>query len=154
MICVELAELLHPEKTIIISSAKNRNEFPFRYKFQKKLPLYSVFPPFIIKGGAKILQPIVEADRKKHKKTFKSMLNDKTAAYYKKSVKMIMKWERNTNTSKIVHIHGNNDHTLPIRKIKGVDYEITCGSHMMALTRGLEINAVINEILTKGRLQK
>src|SRR5438046_2594666 len=34
MICVELSEILKPEKTILISSAKNRNELPDRYTFQ------------------------------------------------------------------------------------------------------------------------
>jgi len=149
MICVELSELLHREKTIIISSAKNRNELPFRYKFQNKFPLYAIFPSFMIKGGAKMLQPIVEPDRKKHKKIFKNMLDNKTANYYKKSVKMILKWERTSNTSEIIQIHGDNDHTLPIRKVNSVDYIISKGSHMMTLTRGSEINVIINEILSK-----
>ena len=41
MLSEELNEFCQPEKTIIISSAKSRNELPFRYKFQTAFPIYS-----------------------------------------------------------------------------------------------------------------
>jgi esterase/lipase len=149
MICVELNEILKPEKTILISSAKNRNELPFRYKFQNKTPIYKLFPGSFLLAGAKILQPIVEPDRKKNKNTFKKMLAKKNANYMKRTVQIIINWEREYNCKKVFQIHGNNDHTLPIKKIKSPDYIIENGSHMMTLTRAKEINLIINEILIK-----
>lgn len=149
MICVELSEILNPEKTIIISSAKNRNELPFRYKFQKVIPIYKVFPSTILFAGAKILQPIVEPDRKKNKATFKRMLHSKNSKYIKRTIGLIINWDKKTNSSKIYHIHGNNDHTLPLRKIKSSDFVIENGSHMMTLTRGKDISTVINILLNK-----
>ena len=85
MICSELSEILHPQRTIIISSAKNREELPLRYRFQKTIPLYKLFPGFVLKGGARFLQPIVEPDRKKNKHTFKSMLKNKHPKYLKRT---------------------------------------------------------------------
>jgi pimeloyl-ACP methyl ester carboxylesterase len=147
MLCVEIAEFLRPIKTIIISSAKCRNELPRRYKFQKAIPLNKATPAFMIKGGAKILQPIVEPDRNKNKDTFKKMLRAKNRKYLKRTVNMIINWERTTYSNKIIHIHGDNDHTIPIKNVK-VNYVIKNGSHMMMLTKGEEINKLLIEILS------
>lgn len=147
MICTEIAELLMPEKTILISSAKNINELPHRYQFQKKFPLYKIFPGSFLVAGAKTLQPIFEPDRKKNKKTFKLMLADKKPLYMKRTIYMLVNWDRATNSKKIYQIHGDNDHTLPVKNIKSPDYIITNGSHMITLTRAREISEIINQII-------
>jgi len=149
MICVELAEVLKPGKVIIISSAKCRKELPFRYRFQSAIPLNKIIPKGIIKTGAKFLQPLVEPDRNKNKNTFKHMLRKKDKAYLKRSVDMIINWQRTEYNHTIVHIHGTKDHTLPIRQIKA-SHVIKKGSHMMALTRGEEMNVLILSILRGG----
>ena len=149
MICAELSESLNPRKTILISSAKNRNELPVRYRFQKTIPLYQLFPKKILLIGSKIMQPLVEPDRKKNKGTFKDMLNKKDAAYMKRTIHLIVTWEREMNTKKTYHIHGDNDHTLPLRHIQNPDFIVENGSHMMTLTRGTEINHILNHILSE-----
>jgi pimeloyl-ACP methyl ester carboxylesterase len=146
MICTELADIFKPEKIIIISSAKCRKELPFRYKFQKAIPINKLIPKRLIKIGAQILQPIVEPDRKKNKIVFKSMLKSKSPKYYKRTVNMIINWNRKTYNENIIHIHGTKDHTIPIRNIK-CNYKIEKGSHMMTLTRGEEINELIRTII-------
>ena len=144
MLCVEMAEFLHPEKTILISSAANRKELPFRYRFQRVIPIYMIVPGFVMKGSARILQPIVEPDRKVNKTTFKAMLKAKNAKYMRRTVKIIMRWKRTSNSGSFVRIHGENDHTIPIRNVKKVDYRIENGSHMITLTRGREISVLLN----------
>jgi pimeloyl-ACP methyl ester carboxylesterase len=150
MICAELNEISNPSKTIIISSAKNRNELPNRYKFQKIIPIYKLVPGRILLAGAKILQPIVEPDSNKNKKTFKSMLSSKNATYMKRTVALIINWDREVNTKPIYHIHGTNDHTLPIKKIKSLTYIVDKGSHMMTLTRAKDISDILNAILKEN----
>ena len=44
-----------------------------------------------------------------------------------------------------IHIHGTNDHTLPFKHIKP-NYIIKGGSHMMTLTRGEEMSALLNRL--------
>lgn len=147
MLCTEMAGFLHPQKVILISSAANRKELPFRYRFQKAIPLYAIVPGFVMVGSARVLQPIVEPDRKKNKATFVSMLKEKDRVYMRRTVKMIIQWESEANDSLIYKIHGENDHTIPIRNVKGVDTVIENGSHMMTLTRGREISILINNAL-------
>jgi pimeloyl-ACP methyl ester carboxylesterase len=146
MICGELSDYMNPEKIIIISSAKCRSELPHRYRFQRIIPINKLVPRNMVKSGARILQPIVEPDRKKHGDIFDSMLAAKNPDYYKRTVDLILNWKRSTYSDKIIHIHGTNDHTLPIRNVKA-DYVIEGGSHMMTLTRGEEVNVLIQKIL-------
>ncbi len=147
MICTEINALLYVEKTIIISSAKSRNELPLRYRFQKYIPLYAVIPAHLFVVGAKILQPIVEPDRNKNRELFINMLTAKSPRYMKRTVAMIIRWERITPSKNIYHIHGDNDHTIPIRNVHA-NKVIKNGSHMMAMTRGGEINKIIQKILS------
>lgn len=146
MLATEMGDFLHPEKIIVISSAKNRNEFPFRYRFQKTIPLYKIVPKGAVKLGAQILQPIVEPASRLEKETCKAMLKDKDKDFLKRTVKMILEWERIEYREDIVHIHGSNDNTIPYRNVK-LDYLIEGGSHMMVLTRADVIGDIINHIL-------
>ena len=139
--------MLHPQKTIIISSAKNRNELPFRYRFQRIIPLYQLFPKSFLISGAKIMQPLVEPDRNTHEETFKCMLNEKNALYMKRTIHLLIRWKRETNTKEVYHIQGDNDHTLPLKHIQNPDFIVQNGSHMMTLTRGAEISCILNRII-------
>ncbi len=146
MLATEMNDFLQPEKTIIISSAKCRKELPHRYRFQRIIPLHKLVPKGMVKGGAKLMQPIVEPDRNKEKETFKSMLEDKDKRFMKRSVNMIINWKRESYNERIIHIHGDKDNTLPCKKVK-YDYLIKDGSHMMTLTRGEELSELLQRIL-------
>lgn len=146
MICSELTDYLNPSKVIIISSAKSNTELPFRYRFQKVIPIYKLVPKGLVKEGAQVLQPLVEPDRNANKEVFKSMLASKSSTYYKRTVSMIIEWDRVEKNAKIIQIHGTNDHTIPIRNVQA-NYTLTGGSHMMTLTRGEELNTLLLELL-------
>jgi hypothetical protein len=146
MIISELNEFLNPQLSIIISSAKSRQELPFRYRFQSIIPLYKLVPPKLMLGGAKFLQPIVEPDRNTNKATFKSMLSAKDPIYMKRTVAMIINWKRQNAQENLIHIHGTKDHTIPIRNVKA-DHIIENGSHMMTLTQPFAINKIISGYL-------
>ena len=146
MICTELTDTLAPLLTILISSAKTTHELPGRYTFQQHFHLNRIIPKGMIKGGAIMLQGIVEPDRKHDKETFKDMLKAKDPLYLKRTVDMIINWQRTAYSDKIVHIHGDNDHTIPIKNVE-YDYRIEEGSHMMMITRAGEINQIIAHIL-------
>lgn len=146
MICTELTDTLNPKMTILISSAKSSDELPNRYTIQKSLKLNKAVPEKTVKKGALVLQPIVEPDSKEDLEFFRSMLGAKDPTYLKRTVDMIINWERISYDPGIIHIHGNNDHTIPIRNVTA-DYVIENGSHMMVYTRADEISEILNIIL-------
>lgn len=149
MLSIEMADFLSPEKVILISSAKQRHELPARYRFQKAIPVYKLFPGGVIKAGAKILQPVVEPASKTDKETFRSMLDSKSKQYMKRTVSMILEWEREEYKEGIIHIHGDKDHTIPVKNVK-YDYLVEGGSHMMILTKGDELSKILNRVLLKN----
>ncbi|MEN8139359.1 MAG: alpha/beta hydrolase [Bacteroidota bacterium] len=146
MLATEMGDFLNPEKIILISSAKKSKELPPRYRFQKSFPLYKMVSGNLSKKGALFFQPIVEPDRNYDKDTFVSMLENKDPDFLKRTIAMIIEWDREKYRENTVHIHGDNDHTIPIRNVK-YDYIIKDGSHMMVLTKGDELSKLINEIL-------
>lgn len=148
MICTELTDTLSPVRTILISSAKTGDELPGRYTFLKQFPIDRIIPAGVIKASARVLQGIVEPDRKNDPETFKSMLKEKDPQYLKRTSEMIAYWNRSAYPERIVHIHGNKDHTIPVKNVK-VDYLVEGGSHMMMVTRAGEINALLQKILSE-----
>lgn len=146
MICTELTDTLAPLHTLVISSAKSRGELPGRYTFQRHLRINRILPKGLIKAGARALQGVVEPDRKYDRSTFRDMLKEKDALYLKRTVDMIVNWERSTYSDHIIHVHGDSDHTIPVKNVK-YDYLLEDGSHMMMLTRAWQINLILALIL-------
>lgn len=146
MLATEMTDFLQPEKTIIMASAKNTNELPRTFNFQKKVPLYKLAGKRNVKFGARFLQPIVEPDRRKESATYKAMLDDKDPEFLLRTIPMIMTWERTTHNEDIIHIHGTKDHTIPYKNVK-CDYTIDGGSHMMTLTQSDKLNELLEMIL-------
>ena len=145
MICSELADTLSPEKVIIISSSKCRNELPGKYTFQRYIPINKMIPKKAIHWGARFFSPRVEPGRRQDT-IFAIMLQEKEPVYLKRTVNMIINWNKKTCNSTLIHIHGDGDHTLPIRNVK-YDYLIPGGTHMMVYLRGKELSTLINRIL-------
>lgn len=146
MICTELSDTLHPELTILISSAKSWFELPGHYTFMRIFHMDRLIPKGLVKGGARMLQGIVEPDRKQDPETFKDMLKKKDPLYLKRTGQMIVNWEREEYSRSIYHIHGDADNTIPIRNVQ-CDCVVKKGSHMMVLTRADEISEIISHRL-------
>ena len=77
------------------------------------------------------------------------MLKAKDEIYMRNSIEMIVDWDKEENIDSIIHIHGEDDSTIPIKNVN-CDYIIKEGSHMMTLTRGEELSELINKILKEG----
>lgn len=148
MIAIEMCDFLQPEKVIVIASAKTHKELPPQYRFQKKIPIYKLVSGKVSKWGALLLQPIFEPDRNREKETFVQMLKDKDPRFFRRTIEMIINWERHHYREDIIHIHGEKDHTIPVKNVK-YDYLIPQGSHVMTLTRGKELSILLNELLLK-----
>lgn len=131
MLACEMADTLKPEKLIIISSASSKHQLPMRYRMLKKVPIYKVVPGWLSKAGTYVLQPILEPESKARKALWKKMIADKEPKFLKRSIPMIIEWERDTPPDDLIHIHGSKDHTLPIKHIHP-DYIIPGGTHLMS----------------------
>ncbi len=151
MIACELTDIIKPEKVIIISSADNATEIPELYHFFSNYPLHAIIPSSVFKYSTFIMQPLYEPDRKLERSICNAMIWDKDGIFIKRATAMIVGWNRTAEANQgknIIQIHGDLDHTIPIGNVKA-DYVIEGGSHMMTLTKGNEVTAIINTTLLK-----
>jgi esterase/lipase len=42
MLASEMSEILNPDHVILLASAKNKDELPFKYTFQRYFPVYKL----------------------------------------------------------------------------------------------------------------
>lgn len=148
MNAVEMTKFLKPQKVILLSSVKCRKELPFRYKFQKVLPLYKLFPGKFYIRTTQMARYVVEPDCRPYDSLFRAMIMRKDPMFIKRSIGMIVNWDNATVPSNVVHIHGKRDHTLPARRIKNAWF-LKEGSHMMVYTRADDISLLINQELSR-----
>ena len=146
MIAVEMTKVLNPEKVIIISSAKTKDELPWKYKVVKSIRLYKLFNGKILKKAANIARPMFEPDSKKDHETFSAMIDDKDPKYLKRAVVCLIRWDNTEYRKDIIHIHGTEDNTIPIKNINNV-VRVEGASHVMIMTEGERIGALINRYL-------
>jgi pimeloyl-ACP methyl ester carboxylesterase len=146
MLACEIAKVTHPEKVLIVASAKCRDELPLRFRFQKYIPLYKLFKGTTLKRFALAAQPIVEPESRLERPTFKAMLEAKHPDFMSRSIEMIVNWDNVVIPDNVVHIHGTDDHVIPLRRVKNA-IVVEHGSHMMTLTRSAEVQPYVNQLL-------
>ncbi len=141
MIAQEIAEIIRPEKLILISTVRFTSEFP-------------VFLRMVNNGFARILikKPLLEmlaavADRFTKKsnlgrKLFYDMLHDSDADFMKFGARAALSWHPPVTDIPVIRFHGSKDKVFPISRIKRC-IEIKDGSHFMIFDRGVEISQVL-----------
>lgn len=147
MLAVEMAHFMRPEQVIILSSACNANELPLRYRFQKQIPVYRLFTGEVLKKSSYLAQSIAEPDRQLEADICNAMLDAKDPQFLERSLEMTIEWDRQYCDYPVVHVHGSNDHTIPLRNTDA-DIIVEGGSHMMTLTQGKAISDLLQSILT------
>ena len=141
MLCTELAEYLKPAKTILVSSCRNREQFPFLLNILKYVPLHKIVPDKTIRLLAKANRKFLGFE-KSAAPLFNRMIDSMPKNYFSWCIPYIVEWERYTNNVALVQIHGSADKLLPCKKIKN-GYTISGGSHSMILNKGEEINVIL-----------
>ena len=150
MLAVELSKVYSPEKVVLIASAKERSELPGLYRVFRSVPLYKIMGGRFYIFWTKLFQPIVEPLEKEDQKLWQSMIDEKDPVFMKRATACIVEWENSEyDPDLVVHIHGTKDRTLPYKNIQNA-IPIEGGTHIMTLTKGREISALINEILQEN----
>lgn len=143
----ELAKFVNPKKVIIISSVKNPQELPKRFKFAKFTKIYKLFPTVVVENFEEYARYFLGKSLKKKAELYQKYLSVRSKKYLKWAIYSIIKWEQIKPVENIVHIHGTKDKVFPIKNIKN-SIEIKGGTHVMILTKAKKISKIIDEILT------
>ena len=148
MVCSELADILNPEKVVIISSAKTSNEIPVMFKRLNFLGVTRLLNAerinYIIGNSSKFFG----AMNKEQRKLFYQMADNIDIDFIVWSIKAILNWEKKKASSKIIHIHGTKDFVLPFENVKPT-HVIERGDHMMVWNKSSQINQLLKDIFCR-----
>ena len=136
MIASEIAEKLHPAKTILISSYPSSLMFPALFSWAKQTKAYRFVPPAIFKR-ASIAKRFFTAEEAADKALIKQQIMDCDMDFLKWSIPAILNWKREQVPDNIFCIHGSRDEVLPMnRRVKNL-FTVNKAGHMMVLTLSL-----------------
>ncbi|SHE91379.1 alpha/beta hydrolase [Dysgonomonas macrotermitis] len=138
IMAIEVAKQIEAGKVIIISSAKNKNEIPFYYRFIGKLNLHKLIPSRIFLKSNRIINYIFGITSTSDQQLFKQILLDTNPLFLKWAIDKIIKWKNTYLLSNLYHIHGENDKILPYYFINA-NYAVKDGGHLMIISKHKEV---------------
>jgi len=145
MVAVEIAKSTPSSKTIIISSAKTKNEIPFYWKVFKSMPVYKILPEWSVKQHSMMRNFFLGIKKEATKNYVIHVAKHADPNFYRWAIGAILNWQNKTVPQNIIHIHGINDKLLPYKFVKP-DISINKGGHLMIIENAEEISAVIKKI--------
>lgn len=152
ILAIELAQIIDPERVIIVSSYKNHQELPWYYRIGKKLRLQKLIPARLIRYAGCLNSYLNGADHAEERRLLDDMLASADLPLFFWSLDRILNWEnREPLPPNLIHIHGTADRLLPIRYVDA-DIAIEGGSHLMIYNRADEVAAIVNRILSPDYL--
>jgi len=146
MMAIEVAKHIAVSKVILISSVKNAQELPFYFRWAGKLQLYR----FISAKWLACYHPwsawLFGAHTDADKKLLAQIIRETNLTFLKWAVKVILLWKNDWVPDCIEHIHGSNDHILPIRFVHA-DKTMMQAGHLMVLNRASETSALLKQAI-------
>ena len=149
---MELIKHVAPEKVVLISSVKSRNEMPFILTHMKYTNAHKLLPGkgFIgfIQFGSLFKNEILKVPGMRRLAVSMAKSNDPDFLYW--CVNAIIKWNGKEDYRKdIIHIHGTKDEMFPYRNIKNA-IPVQGGTHSMLLIHHKEVNQLLTESLKEN----
>ena len=149
MVAQEIASVNKIEKIILISSLQSRKELPFSFKLIKPLMLHKFFTKAMTINTIRFWGKSHGFDHESYKALFKSMVAKQTNSYLQWALRELSSWKepKDLSKTKIVHIHGTKDKTLPYKLILNLDFTIEEGSHICVLKKADKISELIKNVV-------
>ena len=146
VIVQELAKIVNPQKVVIISSIKTRNEMPKTFKLAQKTGLYKWLPTGALSNLSLLKKFAVNDYLKQRLKLYEIFLERDEKIYLDWAIETILHWDRQAEDSQVIHIHGDKDEVFPIQNIKNC-IKLKGGTHIMILNRYRWFNENLPKLL-------
>ena len=153
MVAMEIAKQIPVKKVILISSAKERKELPWFYRFSAKLKLQKILPYTLIKRTNGFTYWLFGATSAHEKALLKEIFRKTPTTFLKWAINAILTWKNTEISTHILHIHGDKDRILPYKNVKDT-LCITGGGHSMIVNKAHEIAPLINKFLNNANDQR
>lgn len=148
MVAAEIASVKKPDKTILISSIATSDELPWYFAKAGQLGIQKIVPVNLLKA-ATFIHRVVGARSEEEKAIVYHYIKHADPEFIRWALNAILQWKRHNRVPGIIHLHGDEDHLLPLR-FTHADYVIANGGHLMVLNKADEVNRILQKILLQN----
>lgn len=146
VIMQEMVRFLYPEKCIIISSFKNKDEIPALFSMVRHTKLTERMPKKLFEQTQFITNAFNRLVYNTGSDELSEYLTVTDPAYVQWAVEQITNWVPKYRTPNLYHIHGTEDQVFPFKHIKDV-MPVEGGDHLMLVKKADTVSALLDSIL-------
>ncbi len=150
IVAIELAKLIKPSKTIIISSIKTYHERPLKFLFLNSVKFHRLVPGKIVVHFRFWLNWLLGKLNTHDFELIESMIREADIEFNEWAVDQVIHWKNEIVPENLIHIHGTRDRIFPNFYIKNA-FWIKGGTHFMIVNRAKEISKIIQKELNPAR---
>ena len=149
---MNLQKIFPVDKVVLISSIKSANELPEwmricgKYKFDKLLPskpLHKIRP---LKALRPVQNYFLGTETKEEKAIANHFRDHVDPLYLRWSINQILNWRNVWTPERMYHLHGDNDHIFPVKRVNPT-HVVPKAGHFMVMNKCTEINMILQEII-------
>jgi pimeloyl-ACP methyl ester carboxylesterase len=148
MMSVEIAKRFPPAALVLISSIPVSSQMPGYLKLAKALRLTSMVPVPMLKKAA-TFKYFFSREATNDKAMIRQLILESDNAFIQWAMGACLDWRNEEIPPFLSHIHGSRDEVFPIWLTRPT-HKIRRAGHMMVMSHGRQVNAIIGEILEKA----
>lgn len=154
MIIMEMNKFLTPQKNIVISTMKRKEEMPTLFRFANAINFSELVPDRVLAATDFIVTVFTRYIYNMPEEIVKKHLVYTDPQYLKWSIRQITSWTPVVECRNIYHIHGTKDQIFPYHLLSKDVYTIKDGDHLMVMDRAKEVSRMMREILLYRKSDK
>lgn len=146
VIMQEMNKFLYPQKSIIISSFKSKEEIPTLFSAVRRSRLAEYMPKRLYEQTEFITNAFNKLVYKSPADELSEYMTVTHPAYVKWAVEQITNWVPEQKSPHLYHIHGTADQIFPYKQIKNA-LPVEGGDHLMVVKKAEKVSALLDSIL-------
>jgi len=143
---VEMAKVIKPACTILISSVPVSAHLPRYYRIAGQLGLGKLVPASLLKAATSVKHGLMLRPAA-NRRLMMDVIRDGDDQFIRWALTAVLEWENTEIPQPLYHIHGTRDEVFPIR-LTTPTHIIRKAGHMFLLYRADTVNRILSEILT------
>ena len=151
IVATELAKLINPHKTILISTIKTYHERPFKIMFMNSVKFHRLIPGKLVLNLRFWLKFVLGSLKREDYELIEDMIQEVDIDFNKWAVDQVIHWRNEEVPENVVHIHGTSDWIFPRHYIQDCHW-IKGGTHFMVVNRAPEINKILRRELKDHKI--
>lgn len=151
IVATELAKLINPQRTILISSIKNYHERPLKLLFLNSIKFHRLVSGKLVIKFRFWLQLLLGKLSKPDFALIEDMIREADIEFNEWAVDQVIHWKNEEVPDNVLHIHGTRDSIFPDYYVKDAVL-IPGGTHFMIVNRAKEISKIIRKELQSARV--